>query len=830
MSKFIENHPSAIKVWLFYKRKEEKSGLYEKLCNVIGENKISEEKFKKLFEKMNNLRKREIRQLVAKNQSNLRLCILSDVIEKKSFDKSILNIAKIFGTLDIDYQDFEFWFNRFSSGNWNLDQKTFSDFPIFVVSNIAEKLNFPSQMRLRKVSRGLQKSVDQVRPSIDRINYEIKLQGSQTILKLEIYKNETPNSLGSWDSCYRRGDSLFDGMKTLLSSPRLKLTSFTWKNEMSSESDVKFIDVINSLNHKLEIRDLVFSLNGKLMINLVKAVKPKTLELIEFNGKFEPKDINRLAQLDQWKKMKSVYFWKPIPLFSRCLHHFQHFEWVSVKVLSLSIDDILFVKKIFTQNEKLESFVMNAGKKPSESEIVKALGLSDILFEEEDEYLYRRCDIPGSKDYLEVIINEYRVPMSEFIENHPSAIEMWLFYEREKEKSVFHERLCYLTGENGISEEDFQEVCGKVKNMKQREIRHLVAENQANLRICILSDVIEKKSIIESFLSITKIIGTQDINEMIESKDIDFKDFEFWFNRFSSGNWDLDQKTFSDMPIEVVENVVEELNISSQMRLRKVSHGLRNIVDQMTPSINYCDGPRNPLFLTIYKSKGHDKYWKRSYNGEDNMNIALDGIKMLLNNRRLRLKDFTWDKRSSEEDKKLVDILNSLNHKIEIVSLDSSLNGDLMIDLVKIIKPETLKKIVFGGEFEPIYIEQLAQLDQWNHAKAVHFYRYIPDFSRCLPHFQHFEMVTVENASLSMDDILFVKNIFIQNDKLERFSIGADSKPTLSEISETFGFSEIYFDEENRYFFGQYDIPGANNYLGVTITDCEIDFVRKTSD
>uniref|UniRef100_A0A1I7UI88 F-box domain-containing protein n=1 Tax=Caenorhabditis tropicalis TaxID=1561998 RepID=A0A1I7UI88_9PELO len=404
MSKFIDNHPSAIEVWLFYKRKEGKNGLYERLCNLIGENRISEEEFNKQVEKVKKLKQREIRQLVVNNQANIRICILSDVIDEKSIDQSFKDICKMFGTRDMDYQDFEFWFNRFTSGNRDLDQKTFSDLPLLIVSNIVENLFFPSQMLLREVSTGLRNIVDQVKPSIDRINYNIYCEDSQNIMDLSICNFKRVESFGKWDCLYGEEDNMkeaFDGMKVLLSNPRLRLDSFVWDNEEeSTEIDAKFIDVINSLNHKIEIMFLNASLNGDSMIDLVKAVKPGTLARIYFGGKFEPIHIDQLAQLEQWKKAKAVYFWNVIPNFSTRSHHFQNFEYVSMKVESLSEDDILV---FFTQSDKLKCFKIDAGSKASESEIVEMLGRWEIHLNEDS---IGRYEIPGWNNYLGVTITE----------------------------------------------------------------------------------------------------------------------------------------------------------------------------------------------------------------------------------------------------------------------------------------------------------------------------------------------------------------------------------------------------------------------------------------
>uniref|UniRef100_A0A1I7UBN0 F-box domain-containing protein n=1 Tax=Caenorhabditis tropicalis TaxID=1561998 RepID=A0A1I7UBN0_9PELO len=408
MSKFIENHPSAIEVFLFYEREKDDRDLYEKLCEVTR-NGVSEEDFKKVFEKAKTKnvksKRKEIRQLVASNQSNLRLCILSDVIDKKSITESVLRITEIIESKDIDRHDFEFWFNRFTSGNWNLDQMTFSDLPPLLVSNIAEELDFPSQMKLRKVSRDLQNIVDQVRPSIDRIRFNMEPWSSQGTLRVAIQKFK--ESAGIWEFHFDGDDNwkiAFDAMKILLGNPKLRLERLTWENKTSSEIDFPFIEMIKSLNHKIRIVSLHAELDGNSMTDLLKAIMPGTLESIDIYNDYEPNDIKRFAELEQWKQAKSVHFWEYISDFSSYLHHLQHFESVSGNVDSVSMDDILFVKKLFIQNKPLKRFDVCTEKKPSKSKIVETLGLSEFDSDAKEKYFVGRNDIPETNEYLEVTL------------------------------------------------------------------------------------------------------------------------------------------------------------------------------------------------------------------------------------------------------------------------------------------------------------------------------------------------------------------------------------------------------------------------------------------
>uniref|UniRef100_A0A1I7UI93 F-box domain-containing protein n=1 Tax=Caenorhabditis tropicalis TaxID=1561998 RepID=A0A1I7UI93_9PELO len=819
MSKFIENHPSAIEVFIFHQKGKERSfrKIYKKLCTLIGENGISEEEFVILFDKVmtedGESKKKEIRQLVLNNQANLRICILSDVIDKKSMIESFSSIIKMIETHDIDDQDFEFWFNRFSSGNRDLDQKTFFDLPLFIVSNIVESSNFREQFELRNVSHGLRNIVDQLSPSVDEFRCSFRRPDSSKVAKLLMIKTDNGRRY-SHARIYEGAlyiDRAFYGIKTLLSNPRLRLKYFTWYNESSSEIDEKLIEFLNSLNHKLEIVTLDADSNGEAMYDILKAIKPGTLENIDLRGTFEPIDIIRLANMNQLKEAKYVCFTEYFSEFNRCLHHFQHIENVNVEAEKLSMDDILALRKVFIESDKLKEFHIETKVKPSELKIIEALNLTDFHYNEK---------------------NKSSVQMSEFVKNHPSAIEVFIFHQKVKERSFrkMYEKLCVLIGENGISEEEFERIFDKVMNnneeSKKKEIRQLVVNDQANLRLCILSDVIDKKSMIESFLSIAKMIGTYVIDEIIESNVIDYHDFEFWFDRFSYGNRNLDQKkTFSDLPLSIVSIIVEYLDFSSQYQLRKVSRGLRNIVDQVKPIIDVLeyefklDGTENTAKFLYTTFAVESPEYEYSYTGEDYLERVFNDMKILLSNRRLRLDCFGWRNHlSSEINEKLIDILNSLNHKIEIVGVETNLNGDSMSDLLKAIKPGTLEHIHFEGKTKPINIDGLFELDQWKQAKSVDIWHF-SDFFRVFANFLHFEWISFEvESSLSIENILFLRKIITENANLKTLQLARLTKNVVFPIFEYKDALGLLYDNKvPGGFSGRIDIPGSNDYLEVRV-------------
>uniref|UniRef100_A0A1I7TMU6 F-box domain-containing protein n=1 Tax=Caenorhabditis tropicalis TaxID=1561998 RepID=A0A1I7TMU6_9PELO len=420
--------------------------------------------------------------------------------------------------------------------------------------------------------------------------------------------------------------------------------------------------------------------------------------------------------------------------------------------------------------------------------------------------------------------------MEQPIQSQPSAIKVFLYYAKQREKNgkkTDGELWDLIKNGDETSGGSLKKIKAKHgKKTTKKVIKQLVLDNPSNLRLCILSEVIEKKSMIEAFLNITNIIGTQNI---------DSHDFEFWFERFNSGNWDPNQKSLSDMPIEVLGAIAEKSDFMSQMQLRGVTRGFRDIVDQVKPSISVI---KCYFEKEVYASNviGNICIWNpkkitdkidtmiyKFYDGSKNLNRALDDLEHIFENRRLQLTIFEWcDSISIEVDKQLIEILMSLKHKLEFSLIDIDLKGNLMIKLLKVMNPKELKSIHFGTKFESRYLDQIAQLEQWKQAHEVYFRGEIRDLSRHLHHFMHLRDVELSAVSISMEDVLFVKNLFFQKDQMQEFTIRCDNALSQEEYDETVGPSEIELNEDHIDFdvyetgeYRIYHIPGSNDFLGL---------------
>uniref|UniRef100_A0A1I7UWT8 Protein kinase domain-containing protein n=1 Tax=Caenorhabditis tropicalis TaxID=1561998 RepID=A0A1I7UWT8_9PELO len=303
MSKFIEEHPSAIEVFMFYEngRGRRDNIFYE---NLLGAFKLMaiEDKFHDLFAIINadneELNEGRIREHVVSDPSNLRLCILADVIDGELMTESPAHIMATFGNLNQKAQhDLEFWFDRFS----------------------IEKLDFLSQTKLRTQSKLIRDVVDF--GVLTLADMQLSLSHNTMSIYVEEYVSKNPLRYSKQYTGKNYLERALTDFKSLLGTRRLRLESFKWLNAHSKEDDQKLIAVLNSFPSTLSLANLETTLNGDLMIDLLKAIKPGSLQSIECYGKVDGHHLAQFDELDQWKQATSFVCWEPIKKFFHFIHH-----------------------------------------------------------------------------------------------------------------------------------------------------------------------------------------------------------------------------------------------------------------------------------------------------------------------------------------------------------------------------------------------------------------------------------------------------------------------------------------------------------------------------
>ncbi|CAL2047200.1 unnamed protein product [Caenorhabditis brenneri] len=248
-----------------------------------------------------------------------------------------------------------------------------------------------------------------------------------------------------------------------------------------------------------------------------------------------------------------------------------------------------------------------------------------------------------------------------------------------------------------------EETTGKNLPLKMADS---LKNDDKSIRSCILNDVLEKVPIDKSYENLCKVIG----NDAIA-----FYDFQFWYYRFLSGKQDLDfdrssepeSLKFSDLPVDAVRLIVDELNVLERLMLRKVSKPLREFIEKQVFDCTCINVSCGHDLISIRYDEGRIFYAK-NYSlfiyGNHFESEASNDLACVLKNPKLQLCYFEISPMvSGYEDEvfstfftKLENALKSLKHQIAVKEL--YLGHDQPDDVLAILpylKPGYLQKITF---------------------------------------------------------------------------------------------------------------------------------------
>ncbi|KAF1754646.1 hypothetical protein GCK72_021209 [Caenorhabditis remanei] len=320
---------------------------YEKLCIKFGKQAISFEEYESLFNQYLEVDEREL--------PDIRGCILSDVTNGKSAEKSIDDLCDAFKNHKIDKEDHGYWYKRFENGQ-SFTRVTFSNFPEDVISEIVERCDMKSYLNLRKVSHALRAIVDHLAPPCTVIGVKcghcwIKVSVDDTVIADSLYFEKTKSKLplGLIEKLSPKTVEL------LLRNPKLRLKSFeivpypyvqsTWMKTRTGivipplNHKKRFFDLLNSLDHKIHAEKCVIKVdNEKEVIKVLQCFKPGTLKELEISTGISMDGITEVVKMDQWKLAKHL---KMNTFVLPSIENFFHFPSFELGFPPITLEDMV---------------------------------------------------------------------------------------------------------------------------------------------------------------------------------------------------------------------------------------------------------------------------------------------------------------------------------------------------------------------------------------------------------------------------------------------------------------------------------------------------------
>ncbi|CAL2046689.1 unnamed protein product [Caenorhabditis brenneri] len=341
---------------------------------------------------------------------------------------------------------------------------------------------------------------------------------------------------------------------------------------------------------------------------------------------------------------------------------------------------------------------------------------------------------------------------------------------------------------------------------------------------------------------------------------MEYREFDFWYYRFLNGEYDLDYERdkdkkiheLSNMPIDVMEEIVEHLDIFNRLVVRNVSRDLRELIDKRATSVKRIEFSiqswRNTFsvcidnVITNYKEsskpKTSESHFRRFHNdskdtlltfieGPDAMKKSLIHLAHYLQNPNLKLKFLeigvcTADYQGYEHDdwsivqkchKKLEPFLLSLKHQISTEMFSgSNVSERRFLMTLKSLKPGVLKSI--GGE---VYwskigiINEIVGTEQWKQAKRFISWGGMPALIDGVAHFEEFAMDWYDNNPGS---VVRLRQLLFESKAFKKGQLSLLNPPDFDIIDravEALGPRIFRYPEDPLKW--SYPIPDTNEFL-----------------
>lgn len=371
----------------------------------------------------------------------------------------------------------------------------------------------------------------------------------------------------------------------------------------------------------------------------------------------------------------------------------------------------------------------------------------------------------------------------------------------------------------------------------------ILQNNEVFYRSCILYEALHKKPVEEAYKNMKEVMPT-----------LDFVDFQYWYYRFLNGNLDLnhdrskDPKTLllDDMPVDVVERIVEKLDFIDQMVTRNASKSLRCVVDKMKTN---CNSVRLYLHRNSSEIRGPNAFL-RNYKTPNHLQLVMKDFATVMKSPNPKFyslsiefgfrndNDSGYNKFESyykdEEDEKRIKLLESIlaDSQIHVEQLCVE-SGTLapMAALLPFLKPTVLWSIEFWNEyFDKKILEEIMKMDHWKNATELCF-KNLPAWFP-IEKLSHCESFNIANIDINKERLVKIRDILFKSPTLDSFSLNFG----LGEPNPWDEDEELYFDirpfnhavsrvmrvhpaynVRNRRF----TIEGTNSYFQLEISRCD---------
>ncbi|CAO4359787.1 unnamed protein product [Caenorhabditis nigoni] len=323
-------------------------------------------------------------------------------------------------------------------------------------------------------------------------------------------------------------------------------------------------------------------------------------------------------------------------------------------------------------------------------------------------------------------------------------------------------------------------------------------------------ETIQKFVLYDVLQGISPNVGFQRLCKTLR-QNLDYPKYEYLYYQFYNGNPELDMpksfsKSFSDLPMELLDGIVGNLNLKQRFRVRRVCQNLRDVIDQHKSRLKIfkvsfdCEKRWNILKVDDLDQKFLKKSYKKT-------------LKLLGNFLKTssHVESFELKLDNSEGSKSVLNMLRDVSMtslNVENAKI-SAINTDEALEILGFFEPGELKKIELQSERGNGNVRKLVEMEQFKLAESVDIRKFGVFDSELLEKFLHLKRFVVKVNSISKENALRLKNAILEDSGPQILSVSLREQYDLVEILDHLEIDEESGDEgfNYTYFTQKFQIP-----------------------
>ncbi|PIC14664.1 hypothetical protein B9Z55_026897 [Caenorhabditis nigoni] len=298
----------------------------------------------------------------------IRLFIFYEARLKTPIFEGFQNLSKVVGHENIDFPEYEFWYYRFLSGNFDLeddrssDKKPveFRDLPFVVLDEIVENLNIKERLNLGEAIPELSRIIDQQKKNYT--NFEISAEDDSVQIKLD-----------SSEILEYSGHNFLEISRKSIQNILKSTTSINYLNVNATKRSESIFDRISGKIPAKNIAISVYSTEKGLKI--LELCEPGVLKEIELKS-IEMGDINdNLFEMEQFKQAKYITMNDFGVVKNEKFDDFWNFKMFDITLSMIRAEDVLKIKDaMMLETTKVRNCVLRSAIDYDHNAIGRELG------------------------------------------------------------------------------------------------------------------------------------------------------------------------------------------------------------------------------------------------------------------------------------------------------------------------------------------------------------------------------------------------------------------------------------------------------------------------